>query len=91
MREEAVQTLAAITPVPPAAARALTLALRDASLDLDTRQAAVDALANVKPPTPEAVDGLMFALKDPSNTIDRRPRRHCRTWAARQAGRPAPS
>ena len=69
VREEAVQTLAAITPVPPAAAHALTLALRDASLDLNTRQAAVGALANVKPPTPEAVDGLMLALKDPSNTI----------------------
>ncbi len=69
VREDAVQTLAAISPLSPAAVHALTLALRDKSLDLNSRQAAVGALANVKPPTPEAVDGLMLALKDKSDTI----------------------
>lgn len=69
VRENAVQTLAAISPVSPAAVRALTLALRDESLDLDSRQAAVGALADLKPPTPVAVDGLMLALKDKSDTI----------------------
>ncbi|HYB91267.1 MAG TPA: HEAT repeat domain-containing protein, partial [Candidatus Binataceae bacterium] len=69
VREDAVQTLAAIRPVAPAAVRALTLALRKGSLDLDSRQAAVGALADVKPPTPEAMDGLMLALKDKSNTV----------------------
>jgi HEAT repeat protein len=69
VRENAVQTLAAIRPVSPAAVRALTLALKEESFDLDSRQAAAGALADVKPPTPEAVDGLMLALKDKSNTI----------------------
>jgi HEAT repeat protein len=69
VRENAVQTLAAIRPVSPAAVRALTLALRDESFDLDSRQAAAGALADVKPLTPDAVDGLMLALKDKSDTI----------------------
>jgi HEAT repeat protein len=69
VREDAVQALAAIRPVSPAAVRALTLALRDERLDLDSRQAATGALADVNPPTPEAVDGLMIALKDKSNAI----------------------
>ena len=69
VREDAVQTLAAIRPAAPAAVRALTLALKDEKLDLDSRQAAVDALADVKPLTPDALDGLMFALKDQSSKI----------------------
>ena len=69
VRKDAVQTLAAIRPVSPAAVRALTLALRDGGLDLDSRQAAVDALADIKPLTPDAVDGLMLALKEKSDTI----------------------
>lgn len=69
VREDAVQTLAAIRPAAPAAVHALTLALKDEKLDLDSRQAAVDALADVKPLTPDALDGLMFALKDQSSKI----------------------
>jgi hypothetical protein len=69
VRKDAVQTLAAIRPVAPAAVPALTLALRDQKLDLNSRQAIVNTLADVKPLTSEAVDGLMFALKDESNTI----------------------
>ena len=69
VRKDAVQTLAAIRPVAPAAVPALTLALRDQKLDLDSRQAIVAALADVKPLTSEAVDGLVFALKDESITI----------------------
>lgn len=69
VREDAVQTLAAIRPLAPAAVHALTLALKDEKLDLDSRKAAVDALADIKPLTPDAVDGLMFTLKDKSDTI----------------------
>jgi HEAT repeat protein len=69
VREDAVRTLAAIRPLAPAAVHALTLALNDGKLDLDSRQAIVTALADVKPPTSGAVDGLMFALKDQSNII----------------------
>jgi len=69
VREDAVQTLAAIRPAAPAAVHALTLALKDEKLDLDSRKAAVDALADVKPLTPDAVDGLMLALKDQSSQI----------------------
>jgi HEAT repeat protein len=69
VRKDAVQTLAAIRPVSPAAVHALTLALRDESFDLDSRKAAVDALADIKPLTPDAVDGLTLALKDKSDTI----------------------
>jgi HEAT repeat protein len=69
VREDAVQTLAAIEPVGPEAGHALMVALKDQRLDLHSRQAAVDALAGIKPLTPDAVDGLMLALKDKSDTI----------------------